>query len=68
MAQPCFACYVFLETKSLWIESKVIELDDNSEHEDDLDFIPPSPVSEQMPSALSTRFVHLIKCLSIVSF
>lgn len=68
MAHPCFACYVFLEIKNLWIEPKVIELDDNSEPEDDLDFIPPSPVSDEMSSALSTRFVHLIKCLVTLLF
>lgn len=52
---------MFLETKSLWIEPKVIELDDNSEPEDDFNFIPPSPVSDEMSSALSARFVHLIQ-------
>lgn len=62
MAHPYFACYVFLEIKSSWIDPKIIELDDNSEP-DDLEFIPPSPVSDEMSSVLSTRFVHLIKCL-----
>lgn len=60
MEHPWFACYVFLEIKSSWIDPKVIELDDNSEPEDDLDFIPPSPVSDEMSSALSTRFGRLI--------
>lgn len=67
MAHSCFAC-LFLEIKSSWIEPQVIELDDNSESEDDLDFIPPSPVSDEMSSALSTRFVHLIKCLLMLLF
>ncbi|XP_056908776.1 recQ-like DNA helicase BLM isoform X1 [Takifugu flavidus] len=43
------------ETKSSWMESKVIELDDNSEPENDLDFIPPSPVTDEIASALATR-------------
>lgn len=60
LAHQCFACYVFLETKSSWIESKVIEIDDNSEPENDLDFIPPSPVSDVICSALATRLVHPI--------
>lgn len=68
MAHSCLACYIFLEVKSSWIDPKVIELDDNSEPEDDLDFIPPSPVSDEMSSALSTRFVHLIKCLLMLLF
>lgn len=61
-------CYVFVEIKSSGIEPKVIELDDDSEPEDDLDFIPPSPVSDEMSSALSTRFVHLFKCSLMLLF
>lgn len=63
LAHLYFACYVFLETKSSWIASKVIEIDDNSEPENDLDFIPPSPVSDEICSALATRLVHLINNL-----
>lgn len=54
-----------LEKKSSWMESKVIELDDNSEPENDLDFIPPSPVTDGIASALATRLVLLINGLSI---
>lgn len=61
-------CVFFLEIKSSWIEPKVIELDDNSEPEDDFDFIPPSPLSDEMSPALSARFVHLTKCLSMSLF
>lgn len=56
----------YLETKSSWIESNVIELDDNSEPENDLDFIPPSPVTDEIDSALATRLVLLINGLSIL--
>lgn len=50
------------------IEPNVIELDGDSEPEDDLDFIPPSPVSDELSSALSTRFVHPIKCSLMLLF
>lgn len=35
----------------------VIELGDNSESEDDLDYIPPSPSPDEIPSAFETRLV-----------
>ncbi|XP_068578499.1 recQ-like DNA helicase BLM isoform X2 [Cebidichthys violaceus] len=41
-----------------WINPKVIQLDDNSEPEDDLDYIPPSPIPDEISnttSALETR-------------
>ncbi|XP_054475799.1 recQ-like DNA helicase BLM isoform X2 [Anoplopoma fimbria] len=41
-----------------WIDPKVIQLDDNSEPEDDLDYIPPSPIPDEISyttSALETR-------------
>lgn len=47
------------------MESKVIELDDNSEPENDLDFIPPSPATDEIASVLATRLVLLINSLSI---
>ncbi|KAM4573624.1 recQ-like DNA helicase BLM isoform 1-T1 [Odontesthes bonariensis] len=46
------------DTSKKWIDSKVIELIDNSEPEDDLDYIPPSPVPEEISytiPALETR-------------
>lgn len=47
------------------MESKVIELDDNSEPENDLDFIPPSPVMDEIASTSATRLVLLINGLVI---
>lgn len=49
-----------LDNKKKFIDPKVIELDDNSEPEDDLDCIPPSPVPEAVSftsSVLETRSV-----------
>ncbi|XP_078113071.1 recQ-like DNA helicase BLM isoform X2 [Sander vitreus] len=46
------------DDKKKWIDSKVIELEDNSEPEDDLDYIPPSPIPDDISyttSALKTR-------------
>ncbi|XP_013765493.1 Bloom syndrome protein homolog [Pundamilia nyererei] len=44
--------------KKIWIDPKTIEIDDNSEPEDDLDCIPPSPIPDEIiyaGSALETR-------------
>ncbi|XP_029290723.1 Bloom syndrome protein homolog isoform X2 [Cottoperca gobio] len=44
--------------KEKWIDPKVIKLDDNSEPEDDLDYIPPSPIPDEISyttCALKTR-------------
>uniref|UniRef100_A0A1A8JGA9 RecQ-like DNA helicase BLM n=2 Tax=Nothobranchius kuhntae TaxID=321403 RepID=A0A1A8JGA9_NOTKU len=44
--------------KKKWLDPKVIELNDDSEPEDDLDYIPPSPVSDETSytvSAVDTR-------------
>nr|XP_046249450.1 Bloom syndrome protein homolog isoform X2 [Scatophagus argus] len=38
-----------------WIDPKIIELDDNSETEDDLDYVPPSPIPDEISFALETR-------------
>lgn len=54
---------MFLEIKSSWNEPNIIDLDDNSEPENDLDFIPPSPVSDEISSALAMRSVHPINSL-----
>ncbi|XP_030587379.1 Bloom syndrome protein homolog isoform X2 [Archocentrus centrarchus] len=46
------------DNKKKWIDSKTIEIDDNSEPENDLDYIPPSPFPHQMSytaSKLETR-------------
>lgn len=46
------------EEKGKWIDPKVIELNDNSEPEEDVDYIPPSPPPDEtnyMPSASETR-------------
>lgn len=43
------------DNKKTWIDPKVIELDENTEPEDDLDFIPPSPIPDEISSALETR-------------
>uniref|UniRef100_A0A671XJR9 RecQ-like DNA helicase BLM n=1 Tax=Sparus aurata TaxID=8175 RepID=A0A671XJR9_SPAAU len=38
------------DNKKTWIDPKVIELDENTEPEDDLDFIPPSPIPDEISS------------------
>ncbi|XP_031138787.1 Bloom syndrome protein homolog isoform X2 [Sander lucioperca] len=46
------------DDKKKWIDPKVIQLEDNSEPEDDLDYIPPSPIPDDISyttSALKTR-------------
>ncbi|XP_051237812.1 recQ-like DNA helicase BLM isoform X1 [Dicentrarchus labrax] len=46
------------DNKKKFIDPKIIELDDNSEPEDDLDYIPPSPIPDEMSyttSVLETR-------------
>ncbi|XP_039664249.1 Bloom syndrome protein homolog isoform X2 [Perca fluviatilis] len=46
------------DDKKKWIDPKVIQLEDNSEPEDDLDYIPPSPIPDEIcytTSALETR-------------
>ncbi|KAM6925838.1 recQ-like DNA helicase BLM isoform 1-T1 [Lycodopsis pacificus] len=46
------------DDKKKWINPKVMQLDDNSELEDDLDYIPPSPIPDEISnttSALETR-------------
>uniref|UniRef100_A0AAX7U4Y9 ATP-dependent DNA helicase n=1 Tax=Astatotilapia calliptera TaxID=8154 RepID=A0AAX7U4Y9_ASTCA len=50
-------CYS-IGNKKIWIDPKTIEIDDNSEPEDDLDCIPPSPIPDEIiyaGSALETR-------------
>ncbi|XP_056272456.1 recQ-like DNA helicase BLM isoform X2 [Pseudoliparis swirei] len=47
-----------MDNKKKLIDSKIIKLDDNSEPEDDLDYIPPSPIPDEMAyttSLLETR-------------
>ncbi|XP_070686588.1 recQ-like DNA helicase BLM isoform X2 [Pempheris klunzingeri] len=47
-----------MDNKKKWIDPKVIELNDISEPEDDLDYIPPSPIPDDISnktSALETR-------------
>uniref|UniRef100_A0A8C6L9U3 RecQ-like DNA helicase BLM n=1 Tax=Nothobranchius furzeri TaxID=105023 RepID=A0A8C6L9U3_NOTFU len=54
-----------------WLDPKVIELNDDSEPEDDLDYIPPSPVSDETSytvSAVDTRLVFIYPLLYSVSF
>lgn len=48
-----------LENKKKWIDPKVIELV-NSDSENDLDFIPPSPTPEEISPVSQTRFVPSI--------
>lgn len=51
------------DEKKNWVDPNVIELKDNSEPEDDLDYIPPSPIPEKMPyiiSQVDKRFVFFI--------
>ncbi|XP_073329045.1 recQ-like DNA helicase BLM isoform X2 [Pagrus major] len=43
------------DNKKTWIDPKVIELDDNTEPEDELDYIPPSPIPDEISSALEMR-------------
>lgn len=55
-------CYLAEEKKDM-IDPKVIELNDNSETDEDLDYIPPSPISEKSPPTMSEvekRLVFLV--------
>lgn len=60
-------CYS-IGNKKIWIDPKTIEIDDNSEPEDDLDCIPPSPIPDEIiyaGSALETRSEFRL-CLHIL--
>lgn len=50
----------FLDKKEKWIDPKVIEID-NSESENDFDFIPPSPTPEEILYFSQTRSVLFIQ-------
>ncbi|KAM6936936.1 recQ-like DNA helicase BLM [Xenentodon cancila] len=59
------SCEGTTDKKKMWIDPNVIELNDNSEPEDDLDYIPPSPVPDEISckaSAVepSTRSVDVL--------
>ncbi|XP_068168942.1 recQ-like DNA helicase BLM isoform X2 [Antennarius striatus] len=43
------------DTKKKWIDPKIIKLDDDSDPEDDLDYIPPSPTPDEISLAVQTR-------------
>lgn len=52
--------YFILDDETKWTDPKVIQLYDNSDPEDDLDYIPPSPIPDEIScttSALETRSV-----------
>ncbi|XP_061577853.1 recQ-like DNA helicase BLM isoform X2 [Cololabis saira] len=42
------SCKVTTDNKKMWIDPNVIELVDNSEPEEDFDYIPPSPVPDEI--------------------
>lgn len=61
--------FASLDEKKKWIDPKVIELDINSEPEDDLDYIPPSPIPDEISyttstlkirSAFGSRFINMV--------
>lgn len=63
-------CYS-IGNKKIWIDPKTIEIDDNSEPEDDLDCIPPSPISDEIiyaGSALETRSEFRLVCIFYQSY
>lgn len=68
MHYPKIICFTFLdkEDKKKRIDSNVIELDDDSEPEDDIDYIPPSPAPDEIPSALETRLVLSVYYVSVL--
>ncbi|XP_037622400.1 Bloom syndrome protein homolog isoform X1 [Sebastes umbrosus] len=43
------------DNKNKWIDPKVVQLEDNSEPEDDLDYIPPSPIPDEISYTTSAR-------------
>ncbi|XP_074533157.1 recQ-like DNA helicase BLM [Halichoeres trimaculatus] len=43
------------ESKKTGVDPKVIQIDDNSEQEDDLDYIPPSPISDEISHISSAQ-------------
>lgn len=68
MHYPKIISFTFLdeEDKKKLIDSNVIELDDNSEPEDDIHYIPPSPVPDEISSALETRLVLSVYYVSVL--
>lgn len=55
-SESLFQSFTLLDNKAKWIDPKVIEVD-NSESENDFDFIPPSPTPEEMLYFSQTRLV-----------
>uniref|UniRef100_A0A3Q4HX61 RecQ-like DNA helicase BLM n=1 Tax=Neolamprologus brichardi TaxID=32507 RepID=A0A3Q4HX61_NEOBR len=53
--------------KKIWIDPKTIEIDDNSEPEDDLDCIPPSPIPDEIIYASSTLETRSMFCCFFLS-
>lgn len=58
-SESLFQSFTLLDNKAKWIDPKVIEID-NSESENDFDFIPPSPTPEEILYFSQTRLVLLI--------
>lgn len=56
-------CFNLSDNKTKWIDPKVIELD-NSDSENDFDFIPPSPTPEEILYFSQTRLVSSIRDVS----
>lgn len=54
-----FQSFTLSDNKAKWIDPKIIEID-NSESENDFDFIPPSPTPEEILHFSQTRLVLLI--------
>lgn len=54
-----FQSFTLSDNKAKWIDPKIIEID-NSESENDFDFIPPSPTPEEMFYFSQTRLVLFI--------
>lgn len=69
MHYPKIISFTFLdkEDKKKQIDSCIIELDDNSDPEDDMDYIPPSPVPDEISSALETRLVLSVYYVSVLA-
>lgn len=64
---PC----VTIGNKKIWIDPKTIEIDDNSEPEDNLDCIPPSPIPDEITytgSTLETRSECKLACIFYQSY
>lgn len=58
-SESLFQSSTLLDNKAKWIDPKIIEID-NSESDNDFDFIPPSPTPEEILYFSQTRLVFFI--------